>query len=170
LIRINPDGTDDPTFRPAIEGEFYGMELQADGRILLTTGSGGVARLNADGSLDPTFQTGVFASGADDLLIQPDGRVLVSGGFHSVDGIPMHGIVRLNNDVRWRLEVTAKTPGPLEIEVSGQAGVPLVIEASTDLTTWTTVTELTTGATPVTCSDPDSANFTQRFYRARQKQ
>jgi uncharacterized delta-60 repeat protein len=172
LIRINPDGTDDPTFHSVIEGAPYGMALQADGRILVTAGTpqtGSISRLNPDGSLDATFQADLYPGGAE-LLIQPDGRVLVSGGFHSVNGIPIHSIARLNNDVKWRLELASQAPGSVTILISGQPGVPLVVEASSDLSTWSTVGEVVSAATPVPCNDPDASKFTQRFYRARQKQ
>jgi hypothetical protein len=58
----------------------------------------------------------------------------------------------------------------MEIAVSGQPGVSLVIEGSSDLSHWSTVAEVLSAATPVSCIDPDAGKFGQRFYRARQKQ
>ena len=171
LIRINPDGTEDPSFQPAVGGESYGLALQADGRILVTGGgwpqTGHITRLNSDGSLESIFPVEFYPWGASGLLVQPDGQILVSGGFQSVSGIPMHGIARLNNDVRWKVELIA-AGNPVRIAVSGQAGIPLIIEASTDLATWTTLTEITSGSAPVICTDSEAPKFTQRFYRARQ--
>ncbi|HKX62693.1 MAG TPA: hypothetical protein VJS65_12625 [Verrucomicrobiae bacterium] len=80
------------------------------------------------------------------------------------------GIARLNNDVKWRLELASQGPGSMTILISGQPGVPLVVEASSDLATWSTVGEVVSAATPVPCNDPNATKFTQRFYRARQKQ
>jgi uncharacterized delta-60 repeat protein len=101
-IRINPDGTDDPTFQQTFTGDVFALALQADGRILAATGrfpeGPGIVRLNADGSLDPAFQTTLSPWGADRLLLQPDGRLLAAGGFHSVNGIPVHGIARLRTE------------------------------------------------------------------------
>jgi hypothetical protein len=126
--------------------------------------------LNSDGSLESIFPVELYPSGAGGLLIQPDGQVLVSGGFQSVSGVPMHGITRLNNDVKWRLNLAPKNPGSMEIAVSGQPGVSLVIEGSSDLSNWSTVAEVVSAATPVSCIDLDGGKFGQRFYRARQKQ
>ncbi len=52
-------------------------------------------------------------------------------------------------------------------DLSGMAGQTVVIEASTNLAAWT---PLLTNSPPTGCfhfNDPDSTNFTQRFYRAR---
>lgn len=60
---------------------------------------GGVARLNFDGTLDTTFDPGAGADGfVGAVLILPDGRVLVAGGFGSIDNISRRGIARLNDN------------------------------------------------------------------------
>jgi uncharacterized delta-60 repeat protein len=79
----------------------------SDGRVLVsgtfTTYDsipvGHLVRLTAEGFLDTTFQIG---TGPDDdpfmLLEQPDGRYLIGGTFHWVNGIERNGLVRLNMD------------------------------------------------------------------------
>lgn len=58
---------------------------------------GGVVRLNVDGTLDTTFDTGAGADGfVGAVLVLPDDRVLIAGGFGSVDNISRRGIARLN--------------------------------------------------------------------------
>jgi len=52
-------------------------------------------------------------------------------------------------------------------KLSGSAGQVVIVEASTDLTSWTPMATNTLGATPVYFSDPYSGNFPQRFYRLR---
>jgi uncharacterized delta-60 repeat protein len=75
---------------------------QRDGRILvgatIDKGSGGLARLRPDGSLDPSFSGDgkvTFGTRPQRILVQPDGRILVSGdGFvrrFTKDGRPDRG-------------------------------------------------------------------------------
>jgi uncharacterized delta-60 repeat protein len=74
-----------------VSGDFQAVDAEARGRI---------ARLHADGSLDHTFQNGL--AGADDLVaslaVQPDGKIVIGGGFKHVNGVPRQTIARLNPD------------------------------------------------------------------------
>jgi uncharacterized delta-60 repeat protein len=61
----------------------------------------GIARLNADGSLDPTFAqsgSGFDADIVTKFVVQPDGKIVVIGGFSSYNGVPQSGLARLNAD------------------------------------------------------------------------
>jgi uncharacterized delta-60 repeat protein len=105
IVRLNPDGTPDPTFSASANDLVYSLALQPDGRVLLggafTSVCGQtrnrIARLNPDGSLDPAFNPG-----ANDiplaLVVQPDGRILVGGPFTSLGGQPRSRLARLNAD------------------------------------------------------------------------
>ncbi len=109
MTRLNPNGGLDVGFNAGsgANAVVRAIAVQADGRVLLggefTSINGTVrtrvARLNISGSLDTTFDPG---SGANDdvfaLAIQPDGRVLVGGGFDSFNGSARDGIARLNAD------------------------------------------------------------------------
>ncbi len=106
IIRLNEDGTMDPTFDPGagFNAPVNAVVLQPDGRILVGgdfTAYQGVprariARLNPDGSLDNTFHPCAgFNASVKDLVLQPDGRLLVSGNFSSFAGQPRNGIARL---------------------------------------------------------------------------
>lgn len=56
-----------------------------------------VVRLNPDGSVDPTFNVGTASNGGiRTLVLQPDGKILVSGTFSSFNGINRNSTVRLN--------------------------------------------------------------------------
>ncbi|MCU0440571.1 MAG: putative Ig domain-containing protein [Raineya sp.] len=117
IIRLNANGSVDNTFL----GDFinidyaylYTVALQSDGKILVAgsfTTCGGVTknsmvRLNTDGSLDNTFDVGTGVFGASignqdiyDIVIQPDGKILVVGGFTKFNGFDRKGMVRLNAD------------------------------------------------------------------------
>lgn len=111
LARVNADGSHDATFNPGVtspNGRVNALAIQADGKVVLGgefTALGGtsrkrIARVNADGTLDAGFNPGegfndhVFA-----VLIQPDQKVLVGGGFNIFNAIvPRAMLARLNSD------------------------------------------------------------------------
>ncbi len=109
VARLNADGSLDASFNPGAGANnwVYDVAVQPDGRILLVGDftsingipRGRIGRLNADGSLDASFDPG---TGADDIVLalarQPDGRVLVGGGFSDVAGTARNGIARLYDD------------------------------------------------------------------------
>jgi uncharacterized delta-60 repeat protein len=109
IARLNADGSLDSGFNPGA-GTNIGIEtmaLQADGKILIggefTQYNGvdriGIARLNADGSLDASFNSGLeINSVVVTLAVQPDGKILIGGGFGSYNGVPRSSIARLNSD------------------------------------------------------------------------
>ena len=107
LHRLNPDGSRDASFHPAPSGNLTAFALQSDGKIIVsgtfTTIAGQprnrLARLNPDGALDPAFNVGAGLNGtANAIRVQPDGRVLLGGGFTTYDGATANFIVRLASD------------------------------------------------------------------------
>ncbi len=107
LARLNPDGRLDGTFTPGTgANDFISLiVLQADGRILvgggfnLFNGAGQnfVARLTPGGVLDPTIN---FGTGADNFVaaaaVQPDGKIVLGGGFTVFNGVPQNRITRVS--------------------------------------------------------------------------
>ncbi len=97
LARFLPDGSLDTTFSgdgkltlDAGVGAVVAVLVQPDTRIV-AVGSGGLVRLNADGSLDTSFgANGVVAIDfeADDAKLQPDGRIVIAGGFTDTSVFP----------------------------------------------------------------------------------
>lgn len=133
LVRLNPDGGFDPGFKAGAgaDGDVLAVVLQKDGRILIGGRFAGVngvarphvARLNSDGSVDMSFNPG---SGANNLVqcmaVQPDGKILIGGGFDTVNGETCHGVARLNAD--GSLDKSFKTGEGASGFVSGLAVQP----------------------------------------------
>jgi uncharacterized delta-60 repeat protein len=122
LLRLKPDGSEDATFQPSICGEIRAIALQPDGKYLVATNDlsrGAIVRLESDGSLDTAWRTIlsplVWYPGIRSLMLQPDGRVLILGEFGSVNGIPVQGIARLNNDLPYASFVVRDITSPLYV-------------------------------------------------------
>lgn len=57
------------------------------------------AAISTNGALDTTFDAGVFdAAQVTAAALQPDGKLVISGAFHNVQGFPCAGMARLNTD------------------------------------------------------------------------
>jgi uncharacterized delta-60 repeat protein len=117
LVRLNTDGTLDSTFSTNLGTAFNDIVrtivLQSDGKILVggefTTLNGitrnRLVRLNTDGTQDTTFNDNLgtgfsITSGnanANVIVIQSDGKILVSGNYDTFNGNPRR-FVRLNTD------------------------------------------------------------------------
>ncbi len=102
----------DSTFTPTLimtAGVTAAVE-QPDGKIIIggsqffvTAGVSpfALARLNVDGSLDSTFNIGVglnTGGSVAQLVLQPDGRVIVSGTFQTINNVVRSNLARLNSD------------------------------------------------------------------------
>lgn len=97
ILRLNTDGTFDNTFNSGTGTNDWveNIAIQPDGKILLggyfSTYNGvkaiGVVRLNSDGSMDNSFISPLDSiSGfnyvyVESVLLQPDGKIIVSGSF-----------------------------------------------------------------------------------------
>ncbi len=121
VLRYSADGVLDTDFKVTVTGpaspenntnvNVSGLARQKDGKILLcgefTAVNGvpnqAVARLNTDGTTDTAFSAlGTFnapqgAGSPDEVALQKDGKVLLSG-FLFYKGGPNEGIIRLLND------------------------------------------------------------------------
>lgn len=123
VARLKPDGTVDETFQPpslllghrrlenigegSANASIQRIRVQPDGRILAAgffsrvngESRGSLIRLHPDGRLDEEFGRGLsFDSAIADLAIQPDGRIVVVGGFEMVSGVRRPFVVRLTDD------------------------------------------------------------------------
>ncbi|MDQ1247345.1 MAG: hypothetical protein QG597_1715, partial [Actinomycetota bacterium] len=131
IARLTAAGALDISFVPSTpsssaatsrDGYVWKVQVQADAGVLIAGEFGavagvprtGLARLTASGALDPAYNpvltVGVGVdSWAADALVQPDGKVVVAGGFGTYNSDPAQALVRLNaNGTR---DVTFSTAG-----------------------------------------------------------
>ena len=108
LGRLNADGSLDNTFNPEANNSVLDIALQSNGQIVI----GGrfknvngvaryyIARLNQDGTLDASFSPGESSYGGfvSAIVVQPDQKLLVGGGFDSMAGEAAPRIARINPD------------------------------------------------------------------------
>lgn len=105
LARLLPDGTTDFEFNPIVTPRDIVQTLLelSDGRILVSRyssdGQGhafnSLLRLRADGSADNTFNPPMADSLIYAATVQPDGRIVLGGGFSSVNGAARVGVARV---------------------------------------------------------------------------
>ncbi|MCB1129503.1 MAG: immunoglobulin domain-containing protein [Verrucomicrobiae bacterium] len=113
LVKLNANGSLDTSFNPPLlNGAVRDLAVQPDGKIIaagqFTTVAGAslrrILRVDATGALDPAFTTNVGAGPNGDVLaveLEPDGRVIIGGGFSTWNNISLGGkddLLRLNSD------------------------------------------------------------------------
>ena len=118
LKRLNSDGSLDTSFNSGGGGfadsqgqpEINAIAVLADDSILVGgvftsyngTARNGILKLNPDGTLDTGFApAGLNASSnrfVNAIWVQTDGKILIGGGFSSVNGVSRQHIARLNAD------------------------------------------------------------------------
>jgi uncharacterized delta-60 repeat protein len=103
LVRLNMNGSIDPSFQPATGARF--VTVQPNG-YLLTSGDSTLARLSPNGSLDSSFAPAFSGNGGDGpaallgAVVQPDAKVIVWGYFDSIDGASHTNLARLQPNGR----------------------------------------------------------------------
>jgi len=149
LSRFNADGSPDLGFNTGtISGDNPGpyptirsVLLQPDGRVLIGgsftnvngTTRNGIARLNADGGLDSGFNPGTGANAEVVFIaLQPDGKVLLSGRFTTVNGVVRPSVARLIGDSPWPTLSLVPSAGSLTLAWPATA-LNLQLEEATDL-------------------------------------
>ena len=108
LARLNSNGSLDDSYLAAESGgdnPVYALALQADGKLVVAGDFNifngvtrhRITRLESDGATDPTIN---FGAGANDfiaaLLIQPDRKIVLAGGFTQMNGQAKQRIARVH--------------------------------------------------------------------------
>jgi len=138
MARLNTDGSFDSTFNPGTaSGGFqsvFGILVQPDDRPVVFgvfdsfngTACSDIVRLNTDGTVDGGFHTAAFTTYGDPTILfggalQTDGKILVSGDFHSLGAVTTNNVVRLNTDGTQDATFSATGSGPSGFQVSAVA-------------------------------------------------
>jgi uncharacterized delta-60 repeat protein len=109
IARLHTNGTLDTTFNvgTGFSSTVRHLLIQPNGKIICTglfnTYNGNstpfLVRLNVDGSIDQCFNTGSGLNGSTEFsALQPDGKILVGGGFSQYKGVAQPRLMRLYND------------------------------------------------------------------------
>jgi uncharacterized delta-60 repeat protein len=114
IARLHSDGSleSTATFNPGtgVSGTgVFTLALQSDGKILLGglfnsvdgNARSNIARLNSNGSVESiaTFNIGSGAAGVvNEILVQPDNKILVAGNFSSFNAASRVNLARLNSN------------------------------------------------------------------------
>ena len=122
IARLNADGSLDTSFSTTVSDfggpPFIGeLAVQPDGMILIvgtfdTVGGQArtsIARLHADGQLDSGFEAPSFNASISSMVLQSDGRIMVTGGFSN--DITRRGVARLNADGSFDSSFTTSVTG-----------------------------------------------------------
>lgn len=109
VARFNPDGGLDTSFNANLDNFslVVAVEVASSQRIIIggyfvNTASSqliSIAALNNDGSMDNSFRAETPPDNqVNSVTIQPDGKVIVGGYFHTLQGTTRGGVARLNSD------------------------------------------------------------------------
>src|SRR5690554_521451 len=111
IIRLNSNGSIDTSFSigTGFNNNFVrAIVVQPDGKILVGgdftayngTNQNRIVRLNTNGTLDTSFTvgTGLNIGAGEAIILQPDGKIIIGGGFTTYNGTAQNRIARLNTD------------------------------------------------------------------------
>ena len=98
-----------PALGTGFDSAVEAVAIQTDSKILVGgtffnlngIGRNRFVRLNSDGTVDTTFYTNLgsgFGNQVSTIAVQTDGKILVGGGFNTLNGNTRNGLVRLNSN------------------------------------------------------------------------
>ena len=108
-IRVNPDGSVDPSFLAEADSDVVSQIVLPDGTILLGgdfsqvngTTVNGVVRLLPSGALDPRFAPDIAPGpnqSVEAIAVLPDGSMYIGGSFTQISGATHYHVARLKKD------------------------------------------------------------------------
>jgi len=131
IARLDADGTPDTTFTTntgtGFNNDVQKVAVQSNDKIIIggqfTTLNSAtinrIAQLNADGTLDTTFTTNTgtgFSGTVKALAVQSDDKIIVGGGFTTLNGATVNNIARLGS---------SESSESSESSGSSESGVPV---------------------------------------------
>lgn len=126
IVRLEQDGSLDPGFTliPGANNDVLALALQPDGRILAAgdfnlfgqNNYAHLVRILADGTLDTDLPPGTGTNiTLADVVLQPDGRILVSGWFFGCNGTTRKRIARLFGGTSVGIAPRSTDPGHIRL-------------------------------------------------------
>lgn len=141
IVRLSSTGAIDAPFNAGTgaDSEIATVVALPSGKLLIggsfTSFNGNacpsLARLNANGSFDPTFTPPASLIYTDNILLQPDGKILI-GGHNSTGG----GLMRLNADGT----ADATFNAPFDVNPGSYLGDPIQLQADGKIVAMTNTT------------------------------
>jgi len=187
VARLLPNGQLDENFDPGPgpDGPVYCVAVQANGRILIggafTTVddvySVGIAKLNNDGTCDGDYVMGTGFDGDSvfitSLTVQASGEVIVGGNFTGYGGIACSDWVRIEGDpppAISLLRMTQQEDHSLQFNLQGASNTVYLLQTSTNLADWKTISELPSAGVPLQIYDRIHDAPGAHFYRTVPKE
>jgi hypothetical protein len=139
-----------------------------NGRVTLAVSSA-IAWPNNNGVLaEFTFEVQPGATNQFAWPLTLTGVEITSDGFDTRPLFPSAGVFIGRKPLSGLLSVLRRhLSGELEFTLTGDPGAAYTIEASSDLAHWATLTNVVSSTGSLPFVDPQSSNFSKRFYRAR---
>ena len=103
VARLNSDGMLDTTYADntsLTNSMVNDLELLASGKVVVGISTGvGIRMFDSDGSVDSSFVCLLTLNGrVQEILVQPDGKILIGGVFPWMNGVKRNSLARLNVD------------------------------------------------------------------------
>ena len=142
LLRLNGDGSVDQSFNSVgnpVSGGFSvnNIVVQLDGKIIVVTEASehifgnSLYRLDRDGELDQSFDLDPhnldLESSYRNVVLQKNGKILISGQFHTIAGVARRGMARLNADGTVDTSINPEILGRVDDMISQDNGKILVV-------------------------------------------
>jgi uncharacterized delta-60 repeat protein len=148
ILRMHSDGSIDNTFNCTVAADWVRQLLQGpDGCVYLSIQSdlNDIIKLRPNGTVDPDFQPGqtTHPNGlfTNSMILLPDNRIIVAGGFDFYNGTAKNNIVRLHNQLYPTELVAFSTPsaadscnGSVYLSMSGTPAFNFDIGTGTTVT------------------------------------
>lgn len=185
IERFLPDRTHDSRFSSdtSLRGVLGNFDVQKDGKIIASVGStprnqARIIRFHKNGALDHSFGSplahfspdepgSAFASGVANIIVQPNGDILVGGSFTSYNGQNVTNLIRIVGERAYVTSAETKDDGLhvrwLLTEPEKQYG----LETSTDLVIWSGHNNSIRDGDTLRVTLPNTGDH--RFIRAIQK-
>ncbi|MGZ8901352.1 MAG: hypothetical protein ACXW3Z_14780, partial [Limisphaerales bacterium] len=176
LERFLPDRARDPNFHSDISlpGVIVSFDVQKDGKVIASVGSTPrnqprLIRFHKNGALDHTFESPqarfsldgqgtAFESGIADIIVQPNGDILVGGVFTSYNGQNVTNLVRIIGE-RAYIKTVESIDGVVRAQwILTEPEKAYTAETSSDLRSWSRTDQFTRNADHLEVALPSTGN------------